>query len=946
MATIYNTGTVSVTAGGTTVTGVGTTWIGSVFAGDLFTDPAQGMFARVTADAVSNTSLSIAAWPGTTMSGDAYEILLWPDSVRSSERARRYAEIASQIANTGIGIDAFGDFTDRATYNTEATGFAFLSFDGDGASITDPVIFLKNSSASADWSAAVEITGPQGAQGETGLIGVWEGPWLTSTAYAVGDAVSQGGSSYICLEAHTSGTFSTDLAASKWEIVAQKGDTGATGANGVDGTGLFSRVRAVAVSNITIATALNDGDSLDGVTLATNDLVLVAGQTAPEENGVYVVGASPARDSSFDAYDDHPGVYISVMEGTTYADTLWRCTSDKGGTIGSTALVFATAFSRIPSINGGPLSGFRNKIINGDFDVWQRGTSFSANGYGPDRWYLAGGGTFTVTLQTTGVPLGATNVCRIAYGASSSFCNIRQALESSQVNRLKGKMVTLGVMVRRNSSFAANLSLILEKNATANTMLGGTWSAISSVSVGNALLPIGTGKTDWYLLKMTAAIPDDGTANGLRISIAEGSVGGSGAYWELGHVYIVEGNATAEADPFSPRHVGQELALCQFDMQEDEYDLFLAMGQSNMVGSGTGGAWPSNNQVRVWDGRYSVVGSTANPLTSALNGSSPFNSDGSNNLAVNFVNLYQRLTGRRAMLVLMAKGGTSITEMNQAGGEVWDGMISNMAALFSAYPGATLKGFLWHQGEADQFETNAWYIAEFQTLLDNLRAEDWFPADTPIVVGETYFGTYSGARQWKQNNALSQLPYIDEYVACASSAGLEALDEGSTDSYGADYRVHFIGEDLVVYGKRYLERFLSVKNGGRLSPRFNVAARVVGGDVDPLQASVEVVAAGGTLNLTIDDIIAPLHIKCSGSATINLPDINSTTVSSWARALGYRFRVFCNVNSATVTINTGTTHTIAIGNGSPATSVSITSTRAPVDFWYGQDTRWRGIQSA
>lgn len=349
MTTYYSTGTASVSNGGTTVTGSGTAWASVVQAGDLFLVPAQGLVAMITAVA-SNTSITIDAWPGTTISGAAYKIVFASDAIRQSERARRYAEIASQIANTGIGIDAFGDFTDRATYNAEATGFAFLSFDGDGASITDPVIFLKNSSTSADWSAAVEVSGPPGATGDTGLIGVWKGPWLTATAYAVGDAVSQAGSSYICLEAHTSGTFSTDLAASKWEIVAQKGDTGATGAagtngtngtNGVDGTGLFSRVRAAAASNITIATALNNGDTIDGVTLATNDLVLVAGQTAPAENGVYVVGASPARDSSFDTYDEHPGVYISVMEGTTYADTLWRCTSNKGGTLDTTAITWS-----------------------------------------------------------------------------------------------------------------------------------------------------------------------------------------------------------------------------------------------------------------------------------------------------------------------------------------------------------------------------------------------------------------------------------------------------------------------------------------------------------------------------------------------------------------------------------------------------------------------------
>lgn len=125
---------------------------------------------------------------------------------------------------------------------------------------------------------------------------------------------------------------------------------GNNGVDGVDGTGLFSRVRAVSTANITIATALNNGDTIDGVTLATNDLVLVAGQAAPAENGVYVVGASPARDSSSDTYDEHPGVYVSVMEGTVNADTLWRCTSNKGGTLGSTALVFSQFTSGLPSV--------------------------------------------------------------------------------------------------------------------------------------------------------------------------------------------------------------------------------------------------------------------------------------------------------------------------------------------------------------------------------------------------------------------------------------------------------------------------------------------------------------------------------------------------------------------------------------------------------------------
>ena len=54
-------------------------------------------------------------------------------------------------------------------------------------------------------------------------------------------------------------------------------------------------VRSATTANITIATALNDADTLDGVTLATNDRVLVKNQTTASENGIYIVGASPAR---------------------------------------------------------------------------------------------------------------------------------------------------------------------------------------------------------------------------------------------------------------------------------------------------------------------------------------------------------------------------------------------------------------------------------------------------------------------------------------------------------------------------------------------------------------------------------------------------------------------------------------------------------------------------
>lgn len=54
----------------------------------------------------------------------------------------------------------------------------------------------------------------------------WRGAWLTATSYAKNDLVKTAGNVYICLEAHTSGTFATDLTALKWELMVSKGDSG------------------------------------------------------------------------------------------------------------------------------------------------------------------------------------------------------------------------------------------------------------------------------------------------------------------------------------------------------------------------------------------------------------------------------------------------------------------------------------------------------------------------------------------------------------------------------------------------------------------------------------------------------------------------------------------------------------------------------------------------
>lgn len=114
-------------------------------------------------------------------------------------------------------------------------------------------------------------------------------------------------------------------------------------------------VRAATTANGTLATAFADGSTIDGVTLATGDRILVKNQTTGTQNGIYVVKASGAPDRSTDA-DANAEVTASfavfVEEGSANADSGWTLTNDGSVTIGTTALTF-TQFTGLGQITAG-----------------------------------------------------------------------------------------------------------------------------------------------------------------------------------------------------------------------------------------------------------------------------------------------------------------------------------------------------------------------------------------------------------------------------------------------------------------------------------------------------------------------------------------------------------------------------------------------------------------
>lgn len=113
--------------------------------------------------------------------------------------------------------------------------------------------------------------------------------------------------------------------------------------NTVNGLSWKDSVICATTADGTLATAYENGDTVDGVTLATGDRILIKDQSAGAENGIYTVNASgaPTRATDSDTEAELLGTAVFVQEGTANGDSAWVLTTDAPITVDTTALTFA-----------------------------------------------------------------------------------------------------------------------------------------------------------------------------------------------------------------------------------------------------------------------------------------------------------------------------------------------------------------------------------------------------------------------------------------------------------------------------------------------------------------------------------------------------------------------------------------------------------------------------
>jgi hypothetical protein len=189
------------------------------------------------------------------------------------------------------------------------------------------------------------------------------------------------------------------------------------------GLDVKASVRVATTAAVTLSTSFENGDTLDGVTLATGDRVLVKNQADGSENGIYVVKSSGAPDRALDANsgaDVTSGMFTFVEQGTINGNSGWVLTTDNPITLGTTALTFAqfSGAGTFTSSNGVLLTGTNftfNPLSTGGLQTAAGGGSIKLatnSGAATDANGFAIGAGNGIVVGTNTISVDATVVAR------------------------------------------------------------------------------------------------------------------------------------------------------------------------------------------------------------------------------------------------------------------------------------------------------------------------------------------------------------------------------------------------------------------------------------------------------------------------------------------------------------------------------------------------------
>ena len=214
----------------------------------------------------------------------------------------------------------------------------------------------------------------------------------------------------------------------------------------------------------------------------------------------------------------------------------------------------------VTTATAGVTSGFRNAIINGDFRVWQRGTSIGGYAYTADRW-LAYQAASVNTISRQAASLSGFQYCaRVQRNSGATNTGVHylvQAVETINSYRFQGMTATLSFYARAGANYSSASSLL---GANIETSTGVDQSYIAAWAGGVAVTSSKTLTTSWQRFTVTGAVPAGATQVGVAFSYTPVGTAGANDYFEVTGVQL---EVAPQATPFEQRLIGTELSLCQ-----------------------------------------------------------------------------------------------------------------------------------------------------------------------------------------------------------------------------------------------------------------------------------------------------------------------------------------------------------------------------------------------
>jgi hypothetical protein len=334
-----------------------------------------------------------------------------------------------------------------------------------------------------------------------------------------------------------------------------------------DGSGNFTAgTITAALTGAASSNVLKAGDTMTGV------LAVTAGTAA-------LPAITPSGDPNTGIYS--PGTdQLAIATGGVQ-----RLLVDASG------VVTATGDLQVASLNGGPLAGTRNRIINGDMRIDQRNAGAAlnnaANGsWAVDRWARyqnVGASNIGRNLNSITPPAGFTNYLGIQISTAgtataSQYTNFQQSVEGFNAadfawGTASAQSVTISFWVRSSltgsQGFALqNAAAALGYSFTVNISAANTWEYKSITIPGPT-----TGTWDTTNGRGITLIVDLGMGSNFRFTSGswqsanvQGATGALNLNQTLNATFYITGvqlEPGTVATPFERRSYGQELALCQ-----------------------------------------------------------------------------------------------------------------------------------------------------------------------------------------------------------------------------------------------------------------------------------------------------------------------------------------------------------------------------------------------